>query len=523
MANTLEQRLTAMQGYLKEPRIYNDPAAVNRMNARIADVQAQLTAQNAPPSGPTTGITIPKGEAAKGKSVRIGGSLYPSQEWYNVNILGKVEAGTTPAPTRAAAPPVSANNLSNAGGQLNMPDATTASDGASGISSATGQSDMLKAMTDMLKKQQERTDKATETQKTWIEKLTGKDKTSQADILAKQQEQYDISGKLGQMQDITNLTFPLNQQMADLTTQETAEIDRLDAIGMSESWRNDKTTSIHNKYNRLKAPIATQLNAYAAQAQAIQGNLAIANQYISQAVNAATYDQEFEYNRTRDIIDLNQDFISGLEADERSLFANMLNLKQDELSNARTDKTNVGNLMLQYPSAGITMNDTIGRATAKASAWAGAQPTTTGAPTVIGTEAAGYQQWNAATGQWEPIPGMGGVTETGWTDENVRIAIRGMVGSGLTKQQILDQFESDSTVTDKSRARLIIGEMLDEKKEVITEKEEKIIKPLTSEEVRLHKEYGLPVPKAAQEYYVPGQQSVGIGATEGSFFEGLGW
>ena len=99
MANTLEQRLTAMQGYLKEPRIYNDPAAVKRMNARIADVQAQLTAQNAPTSGPTTGITIPKGEAAKGKSVRIGGSLYPSQEWYDVNVAGKQEATSTPAPS----------------------------------------------------------------------------------------------------------------------------------------------------------------------------------------------------------------------------------------------------------------------------------------------------------------------------------------------------------------------------------------------------------------------------------------
>ena len=439
---------------------------------------------------------------------------------YAGNNLTLPGATPTPTPTPEV---ISAGDFDNGGGDLNIPDTTTAPDGAAGIVSATGQSDMLKAMSETLKKQQEAIDKASETQKTWIEKLSGKDKTSQADTLAAQQEKYNISGKLTQIEDITNLTLPLQTQLADLTNRKQREIDRNDARLASSVAKDREANAIDLKYAKMQAPIATQLNAYAAQAQAIQGNLDIANQYISQAVNAATYDQEFEYNRTRDIIDLNQDFISGLQADERSLFANILNLKQDELSNARTDKTNVGNLMLQYPSAGITMNDTIGRATAKASAWAGAQPTTTGAPTVIGTEAAGYQQWNAATGQWEPIPGMGGVTETGWTDENVRIAIRGMVGSGLTKQQILDQFESDSTVTDKSRARLIIGEMLDEKKEVITEKEEKIIKPLTSEEVRLHKEYGLPVPKAAQEYYVPGQQSVGIGATEGSFFEGLGW
>ncbi len=35
---------------------------------------------------PTEGIVIPTGEAAVGKQVRIGGELYPSQEWYDVNI-----------------------------------------------------------------------------------------------------------------------------------------------------------------------------------------------------------------------------------------------------------------------------------------------------------------------------------------------------------------------------------------------------------------------------------------------------
>jgi len=50
-------------------------------------------------STPAQGITIPKGEAAKGKQVTIGGKLYPSQEWYDVNVAGKQEATSTPAPS----------------------------------------------------------------------------------------------------------------------------------------------------------------------------------------------------------------------------------------------------------------------------------------------------------------------------------------------------------------------------------------------------------------------------------------
>lgn len=44
-----------------------------------------------PPSA-TGGIVIPTGAAAVGKQVTIGGNLYPSQEWYDVKVLGKPEA-----------------------------------------------------------------------------------------------------------------------------------------------------------------------------------------------------------------------------------------------------------------------------------------------------------------------------------------------------------------------------------------------------------------------------------------------
>jgi len=282
-------------------------------------------------------------------------------------------------PTKVGDPWTQTINAEDLGasGDLKVPDVTTAPDGASGITSATGQSDMLKAMSETLKKQQEAIDKASETQKTWIEKLSGKDKTSQADTLAAQQEKYNISGKLTQIEDITNLTLPLQTQLADLTNRKQREIDRNDARLASSVAKDREANAIDLKYAKMQAPIATQLNAYAAQAQAIQGNLDIANQYISQAVNAATYDQEFEYNQMRDFMSINQNYIDNLTSSQQHLFDQALSIKRDELDYARADKTQVGNLMLEYPSAGISMSDTFDEAVAKAGRVAPATTTTT--------------------------------------------------------------------------------------------------------------------------------------------------
>jgi len=50
-----------------------------------------------PTPTPKDKIVVPTGPAAVGKQVIIGGKLYPSQEWYDVNILKKTAAAEVPA------------------------------------------------------------------------------------------------------------------------------------------------------------------------------------------------------------------------------------------------------------------------------------------------------------------------------------------------------------------------------------------------------------------------------------------
>ena len=255
----------------------------------------------------------------------------------------------------------------DAGSDLVMPDTTTAPDGAAAVLNSKGVSDMAKAEAARLKEIQDDLVEAEEEKRPWVDKLTGK-KTSKADTLAAQQTKYDISGKLDQLSSITNLTLPLQTQMADLEARQQREIDRNDERLASSVAKDREANAIDLRYAKLQAPLAAKLNAYAAQAQAVQGNLSIANQFISQAVNAAVYDQEFEYNRTKDIMDANQDYIDGLEDDEKEILNNIQNLKLDEFNNAKVEKTAIGQLIVKYNQygAGITFDDTLEEAQIKA-------------------------------------------------------------------------------------------------------------------------------------------------------------
>jgi len=271
---------------------------------------------------------------------------------------------------------LSASDLTEGAGQIEpvMSDTTTAGDAGTAITNASGVGTMMQSMLDSQQASQERSDKLMEQQQTWFQKLMGKEKKPQTELLAEQQEKWGVSETFQQMKDITALTLPLQTQMADITNREQRELDRNEATAKPQPLIDREANAITNKYAKMKAPIATQLNAYAAQTQTLQGNLSIANQFATQAVNAATYDQEFEYNRIKDFMSINQGFIDSLKSDERFYFTNALALSKDALDTARAEKNSVMSMMLQYPKAGITAQDTLQEASAKASAWSGVQP-----------------------------------------------------------------------------------------------------------------------------------------------------
>ena len=271
---------------------------------------------------------------------------------------------------------LSASDLSEGAGAIEpvVPTTTTPGAGAA-ITNVTGIQQMLGTM--MAQRDKEIADikeQQVEKQSMW-QKMLG-DKKSSAEILKEQYTAVEESPAYKEVQRISAQMEPLNLQIADLTNQETAEIERNELRLASGIAKDMAETAIHNKYNRLKAPIATQMNAYAANAMLYEGQLDKAYQYADAAVQAAVYDQEFQYNTMRDFMESNDDFLNSLQKTDRDYFDNALNLSAQAYSEAKADREYVMDLQMQSGGqANITINDTRQEAAAKFANWSGQQPT----------------------------------------------------------------------------------------------------------------------------------------------------
>ena len=97
MANTLQQRITAMEGYLKTPRIANDPAGKARIEKRLVDARAQLGSL----------ATVSQGvQGAQQKANEIGQSIQALQAQSGSTTAGTTgTTGTTTGGTTAGTTP----------------------------------------------------------------------------------------------------------------------------------------------------------------------------------------------------------------------------------------------------------------------------------------------------------------------------------------------------------------------------------------------------------------------------------
>ena len=122
------------------------------------------------------------------------------------------------------------------------------------------------------------------------------------------------------------------------------------------------------KLNRLSADI----NAKAAVIQALQGNFASAQQYVNQAVQDATAMNKYNYDIYEMNYNMNKDNFDRLGEIYTTAYTTKMSFLQMEYEQELTDKKAVGDLLLNYPNAGIDIyNDTYEQALNKAGVRAG--------------------------------------------------------------------------------------------------------------------------------------------------------
>lgn len=230
-----------------------------------------------------------------------------------------------------------------------------------------------KYTTDQLKKIQEEKIKTQEAigttgGETTAQTLVGlAQKAPTLDKATKLKEEMAISGatELGNKLMIENTKLgTLKAELDGLSIAEQNEINSLQ--GITRGAIDREINVIQRKYNSLKASKQAEYLVQAATVSALQGNYELAKQAAQDAVNAYVYDYEQSVKTFDTIFNVYSDALRGFDEEEQTILKIAAQNAQDQLDKVKEEKNDVANIMIKYPSAGITLSDTFEEAVTKA-------------------------------------------------------------------------------------------------------------------------------------------------------------
>jgi len=159
--------------------------------------------------------------------------------------------------------------------------------------------------------------------------------------------------------------------------------------GADIAFQNREVQNITNKYNIEINRIAAKINTKSAIMAQKQGLMNEAKAFVKEAVDAYTYDLQLAYTQFDKFEEDNRDLLEEIGQEYKDALAETKEINYKIYEEAKTEKTNVMNLMLDTPAAGITIDDTLEEAIGKASEYKKTAPDVT--TQIIGSAETGYQ------------------------------------------------------------------------------------------------------------------------------------
>lgn len=278
----------------------------------------------------------------------------------------------------SATAPTNASQVNNNVGNTNLPTNIPGMGNIAGATSATAgtqsyidtQAQIAKDRQEQIRKQMELLNAQT---KPLLDRLMGSLSPEQTRLQAQQQtginpEEYFADQK-AKIAEIGTLTQEYNAAKAQMEQQLAQTQDKLGSM----NFINNQTAQIQRNAAPVLNQLSANINAKSAVLQALQGNFAEAQNFVNQAVQDATAEYKYNADLYSTFYQLNKDAIETLDAPYKEAYTAALNLAQSTYEQSLKDKTKIGELMIDpaLRNAGITMNDTIEQAYAKASAVAG--------------------------------------------------------------------------------------------------------------------------------------------------------
>lgn len=251
------------------------------------------------------------------------------------------------------------------------------------------------------------------------------------------EQKYGTEEALSKMQTQNAKVAALQGELEKLNTEELTAVDTAEGRVASRGAIEGEKDTITRAYNIKKAYKSAELYAEAAVAQVYSNNYTEAQNLVTKAVNAYTTEIKQEIDNYNNLFSLQSDFINSLDTKEQNLLQAKYNELVQKEEILRNEKTNVLNLALQYPNAGITISDTMESAVKKAQPYEAAAQAAKADPSMTDENIDGWVNYLMDQVIQNPIDGLSKAISS------IPSALRGDVITAYYLQQAFMQSEAD--------------------------------------------------------------------------------
>jgi len=336
------------------------------------------------------------------------------------------------------------------------------------LSSSAGTADYVsglqKSQADLLKMYQDQSQSVLAK----MQENTNQPNVSITDELKKLQQQYGIPDYLDKISAIAPEISAIQEKINAIDQREAQAIENVRGKAISEFTAQGQEAALKRQAAIERSGYAAELGVKQAMIESYKGNITQARSLISDAVQAYTFDIQQKNDDMDRMYKFYGDFIGQLDKNTQ----NQLSIVKDELKNERERQINnantIGEMMLKYPNSGIKFSDTVQQATIKARPEAASQAL----KNQIGNkDVIQYYADQVSSGNLDlsnvPSETRNAVAQIlyqatqprDYADEEFRNLIRTGKSQNYTYEQIIQEIDSDNTIKNKDRAKLIAGEL----------------------------------------------------------------
>ena len=252
-------------------------------------------------------------------------------------------------------------NMGNA--QVNLPGATTPTTTTDKISALeASQKTFLDYQMQSAKdaqKQKEMVQSQLQSQQSALAEMGQSDSAA---IRAQANIDLGVNELITQKQAILSEIDALNTKISGIEDQRIAELDANTARTTDMGQINLGAEKINEKYDKRIMSVSSLLNSKAALLSAQTQSIAEARSFAQQAVEDYVFDKQMNVDNLRYFIDSNQDLLSSLSSTEQDAINTMYSVQAQELESIKSEKSQVMELAIQYPRAGINLDMTVDQA-----------------------------------------------------------------------------------------------------------------------------------------------------------------